>query len=87
MFHGGGAYDPENPDSGRGFITDKQMRALSIVIRRTVYDALNRDDDDNYFAWFQLNTVHDYMEPPGSPELEEAYNEIQRAGGFASEAE
>jgi hypothetical protein len=27
MFHGGGAYDPENPDSGEGFITDKQMRA------------------------------------------------------------
>ena len=22
---------------------------------------------------FQLGTVHDYMEPPGSPELEEAY--------------
>ena len=25
------------------------------------------------FCVFQLGTVHDYMEPPGSPELEEAY--------------
>ena len=25
------------------------------------------------FCDFQLGTVHDYMEPPGSPELEEAY--------------
>ena len=25
------------------------------------------------FCDFQLSTVHDYMEPPGSPELEEAY--------------
>ena len=25
------------------------------------------------FCEFQLGTVHDYMEPPGSPELEEAY--------------
>ena len=24
------------------------------------------------FCEFQLGTVHDYMEPPGSPELEEA---------------
>jgi hypothetical protein len=25
------------------------------------------------FCDFQLSTVHDYMEPPGSPQLEEAY--------------
>ena len=80
MFHGGGAVDPSNPDSGRGFITDKQMKALNIVIRRTVHNALghlNADPEDDpdamRFAWFQLKTVHDYMEPPGSPELEEAY--------------
>jgi hypothetical protein len=24
MFHGGGAYDPEHPDSGEGFITDSR---------------------------------------------------------------
>jgi hypothetical protein len=87
LFHGGGAYDPENPDSGEGFITDKQMRALNIVIRRTVYDAFdalallenptrNKREGVDY-CLFQIRTVNDYMEPPGSPELEEAYNEIQ----------
>jgi hypothetical protein len=25
------------------------------------------------FCRFQLGTIHDYMEPPGSPELEQAY--------------
>jgi hypothetical protein len=25
------------------------------------------------FCEFQLGTIRDYMEPPGSPELEEAY--------------
>ena len=85
IFHGGGAYDPENPNSGEGFITDKQMRALSIVIRHTVYDALVREDDGDDgddetfgFGFFQLSTVHDYMEAPGSAELEQAYNEIKQ---------
>jgi hypothetical protein len=78
MFHGGGAFDPSNPDSGEGFITDEQMRAMNIVIRRTVYDALRQlrspEDQKAYaFCAFQLATVHDYMEPPGSAELEQAY--------------
>jgi len=79
MFHGGGALDPEHPESDEGFITDKQMRALNIVIRRTVYEALrDRDDEENAaFCAFQLNTVHDYMEAPGSPELEAAYRELE----------
>ncbi len=40
MFHGGGASDPEDPDWDEGFITDKQMRAVNIVIRYTVHEAL-----------------------------------------------
>jgi len=88
-FHGGGATDPENPRSGRGFMTDKQMRALNIVIRHTVYEALgmlhalgskevSEEDQDRagQYLWFQLSGVHDYMEPPGSEELEAAYREV-----------
>ncbi len=83
QFHGGGAFDPSNPNSGEGFITDKQMRAINVVIRRTVYDAFgkldNPDADENagMFVWFQLQTVNDYMEPPGSPELEAAYEAVR----------
>jgi hypothetical protein len=33
-FHGCWAFDPDNPDSGEGFISDGQMRALNITIRR-----------------------------------------------------
>jgi hypothetical protein len=33
-FHGRWAFDPDNPGSGEGFISDGQMRALNITIRR-----------------------------------------------------
>ena len=91
-FHGGWAFDPDNPGSGEGFISDRQMRALNITIRRAVHEALGQvdkarnvaaqpDDRELYpaeqealdFCEFQLGTIRDYMEPPGSPELEEAY--------------
>ena len=91
-FHGGWAFDPDNPGSGEGFISDGQMRALNITIRRAVHEALGQVDTTcnaaKYlrrrgpyaeeqaaldFCEFQLSTVRDYMELPGSPELEEAY--------------
>ncbi len=98
IFHGGGAIDPEHPESGRGFITDKQMRALNIVIRRTVHDALRQlrimgtEDADpeeqqraGRFCWWQLNGVHDYMEPPGTEELEQAYHGVTGEDTYPSE--
>ena len=91
-FHGDWAFDPDNPGSGEGFISDDQMRALNITIRRAVHEALGQVDlachsaershcrelcaDEQAaleFCEFQLRTMRDYMEPPGSPELEEAY--------------
>lgn len=91
-FHGDWAFDPDDPGSGAGFISDGQMRALNITIRRAVHEALNQVDmacdavrrpgsRSSYseeiaaldFCAFQLGTVRDYMEPPGSAELEEAY--------------
>jgi len=91
-FHGGCAFDPDDPGSGAGFISDSQMRVLNITIRRAVHEALAqvemarnaatqpqdrklhaRQIEALDFCEFQLETVHDYMEPPGSPELEEAY--------------
>jgi phage baseplate assembly protein W len=91
-FHGSWAFDPDNPGSWEGFISDGQMRALNITIRRAVHEALGQVDMARNvvtqpqhgeprageqmaldFCQFQLGTVHDYMEPPGSPELEEAY--------------
>jgi hypothetical protein len=91
-FHGCPAFDPDDPASGEGFISDGQMRALNITIRRTVHEALAHVDTARNvatgprghklharhqealdFCEFQLGTVHHYMEPPGSPELEEAY--------------
>jgi len=91
-FHGGPAFDPDNPGSGEGFISDGQMRVLNITIRRAVHEALAQVDTARNvamqpsgrklharqtealdFCEFQLGTVHDYMELPGSPELEEAY--------------
>ena len=85
-FHGGGAVDPDSPGSGEGFISDNQMRALNIVIRRAVHDALTylgapvEDRDAGRFIEFQLATVRDYMEPPGSPDLELAYDQVTGAG-------
>jgi hypothetical protein len=91
-FHGRWALDPDNPGSGEGFITDGQMRALNITIRRAVHEALRQvhkaravaaqpdrpelppaEQEALDFCAFQLGTIRDYMEPPGSPELEEAY--------------
>jgi len=91
-FHGRWAFDPDNPASGEGFISDAQMCALNITIRRAVHEALAhadiareiatrpqprrlraREHEALDFCEFQLTTVSDYMEPPGSPELEEAY--------------
>ena len=91
-FHGCWAFDPDDPGSEAGFISDGQMRALNITIRRAVHEALGHADTASSvarhrrgrklrpsvqealdFCEFQLRTVHDYMEPPGSPELEQAY--------------
>jgi len=91
-FHGCWGLDPDNPRSGEGFISDRQMRALNIAIRRAVHEALRHADMADQvaadlhrgtlsageqealdFCAFQLGTVHHYMEPPGSPELAEAY--------------
>ena len=90
-FHGCPAFDPDDPASGEGFISDGQMRALNITIRRAVHEALGqvdiarnvatqpyghqlhpRQQEALDFCEFQLGTVRDYMEPPGSPELDEA---------------
>jgi hypothetical protein len=80
VFHGGGAHDPENPDSGEGFITDRQMKAMNIVIRHAVTEAVKHlehpKDNLDYINW-TLAYINDYMEPPGSLELERAYNEIK----------
>ena len=92
-FHGCWAFDPDDPDSEQGFISDGQMRALNVTIRRTVHEALAhmdlarnvaaqparrnlsaREHEALDFCKFQLETVHDYMESPGSPELEDAYH-------------
>ena len=43
-FHGRWAFDPDNPGSGEGFISDGQMRALNITIRRAVHEALRQVD-------------------------------------------
>jgi len=91
-FHGRWAFDPDNPASGEGFISDEQMRALNITIRRAVHEALAhadrarnvasqppgrglhpREQEALDFCAFQLGTVRDYMESPGSPELDKAY--------------
>lgn len=91
-FHGRRAFDPDNPGSEEGFISDEQMRALNLAIRRAVHEALRKVDKARNvaaqpyrrelypaeqealdFCAFQLGTIRDYMEPPGSPDLEEAY--------------
>lgn len=80
MFHGGGAMDPENPnpedpDEAEGFITDRQMKALNIVIRHTVSEAVSRLENPGKNAqelYYTLFYINKYMEPPGSAELEAA---------------
>jgi hypothetical protein len=85
-FHGAGGIDPDNPESGQGFISDAQMRALNIVIRCAVHEALGmlglrggRPDDVAAcldYCRCQLSTVRAYMEAPGSPELRQAYRGV-----------
>ena len=80
MFHGGGAMDPENPDSEEGFITDRQMKALNIVIRHTVsemVEKLSNPRENGEELYWTLTYVNDYMEPPGSDELERACEDIK----------
>lgn len=96
-FHGCWGLDPDNPGSGEGFISDGQMRALNITIRRAVHEALRhadvactvaahphrrtlsaREQEALDFCTFQLGTVRNYMEPPGSAELKEAYQRYVR---------
>jgi hypothetical protein len=85
MFHGGGAMDPENPnpedpDEAEGFITDRQMKALNIVIRHTVSEAVSRLENPGKNAqelYYTLFYINKYMEPPGSAELEAAYKKIK----------
>jgi hypothetical protein len=91
-FHGRRAFDPDNPASGAGFISDDQMRVLNIAIRRAVHEALHHvdiahlallqwhlrelyteEEEAADFCEFQLRTIGAYMEPPGSAELEKAY--------------
>src|SRR5438045_9523228 len=43
-FHGSRAFDPDNPASGEGFISDDQMRVLNIAIRRATHEALSQVD-------------------------------------------
>jgi hypothetical protein len=96
-FHGDWAFDPDHPGSGEGFISDNQMRALNITIRRAAHEALGQVDIACHaltqsrfrelcyeeqealdFCGFQLSTVGAYMEPPGSPKLEDAYRRYVR---------
>lgn len=80
MFHGGGAMDPENPDSDEGFITDRQMKALNIVIRRTVGEVvkkLGNPAENGEELYWKLVYINNYMESPGSDELEKAYADIK----------
>jgi hypothetical protein len=86
---------PETSNTEEGFITDRQMKALSIVIRHAVYDAVSRlynpghlnTISENYSVtnaeWLgvTMNFINSYMEPPGSPELEAAYQRI-KSGEF-----
>ena len=80
MFHGGGAMDPEVPDRDQGFLTDRQMKALNIVIRQTVSEAIERlehpSKNVDYIYW-TLAYINEYMEPPGSDELKRAYEKIK----------
>jgi hypothetical protein len=80
MFHGGGAMDPENLASKEGFITDRQMKALNIVVRHTVSEMVKKLGDpreNGQDLYWTLAFIHDYMESPGSGELERAYEDIK----------
>jgi hypothetical protein len=80
MFHGGGAMDPETCDKDEGFITDRQMKALNVVIRQTVSEAvehLEHPSENVEYIYWTLAYINDYMEPPGSDELKQAYEKIK----------
>ena len=67
--------NPEDPDEAEGFITDRQMKALNIVIRHTVSEAVSRLENPGKNAqelYYTLFYINKYMEPPGSAELEAA---------------
>ncbi len=80
MFHGGGAMDPEEPGRDEGFITDRQMKALNIVVRQTVSEAVEHlehpSKNVDYIYW-TLAYINEYMEPPESDELKRAYEKIK----------
>ncbi|WP_300612108.1 hypothetical protein [Trebonia sp.] len=60
------------------------MKALNIVIRKTVWDAVNQLSNPGKNAApiaFALLTRNDYMEAPGSPELDAAFAAVE-AGRF-----
>lgn len=72
--------DPEKPGGKRGFITDRQMKALNIIIRYTTSEMVKklskaRENVDELY--WTLTYINDYMEPPGSDELERAYEDIK----------
>ena len=83
--HGCPAFGPDEPASGKGFISQGQTRALNITIRRAAQPALAhmdtarnvatqphgrnlhvRQQEALDFCQFQLSTVRDYTELPGS---------------------
>lgn len=80
MFHGGGAMDPETCDTEEGFITDRQMKAMNVVIRHTVSEAIERlaqPEKNAQELFYTLFYINEYMELPGSPELAQAYERIK----------
>src|SRR6516162_7941404 len=52
-FHGCWAFDPDDPGSEAGFISDGQMRALNITIRRAVHEALGHADTARSVAGYR----------------------------------
>jgi hypothetical protein len=78
-FHGCPAFDPDDPDSGAGFISDGQIDIARNVATQPQGRKLHaRQQEALDFCEFQLGTARSYMEPPGSPELEEAYQRYVR---------
>jgi hypothetical protein len=71
--------------AGDGFITNPQMKMLNIVIRHTVHEALVKlaaaqrgDDRAMVYCSFNMAMFNpDYMEYPGSAELDDAVKQIK----------
>jgi len=58
-FHDCWGLDPDNPRSGDGFISNRQMCALNITIRRAVHEALRHADmADQAAAQPHRRTLH-----------------------------